>query len=74
MHLADAYLDEGRHLFTDRYYTSIPLAQALVAWNTDFTGTVVKNRVDLPDEIHGSLRLGADEVLAFHDGSLLAIA
>ncbi len=74
MHLVDAYLDEGRHLFTDRYYTSIPLAQALVARNTDFTGTVVKNRVDLPDEIRGSLRLGADEVLAFRDGSLLALA
>ncbi len=34
----------------------------------------MKNRVDLPDEIRGSLRLGADEVLAFRDGSLLALA
>ncbi len=55
----------GRETLDDASTQYIPLAQALVARNTDFTSTVVKNRVDLPDEIRGSLRLGADEVLAF---------
>ena len=29
LHLAEPYLDQGRHVFTDRYYTSISLAKAL---------------------------------------------
>jgi len=28
-HLAEPYLDQGQQMFTDRYYTSIPLAEAL---------------------------------------------
>ncbi len=26
MHLIESYLNKGHHLFTDRYYTSVPLA------------------------------------------------
>ena len=52
MHLAEPYLDKGRHLFTDRYYSSIPLAKALENRNTSITGTIVKNRIDLPDETY----------------------
>ena len=51
MHLNDTYLDSGRHMFTDRYYTSIRLAQALSERNTAFTGTSNKNRAELPDNI-----------------------
>ena len=40
---------------------------------TTFTGTFVKNRADLPNEIRGRLWLG-NEVLAFRDGDLLALA
>ena len=74
MHLAEPYLDKGRHLFTDRYYSSIPLAKALENRNTSFTGTIVKNRIDLPDEIRGSLHLKSGEVVAFRNGSFLALA
>ena len=51
MHLMRHYLDSNHHLFTDRYYTSVPLTTALASHNTSFTGTVMKNRVDLPDAI-----------------------
>ena len=39
-------------MFTDRYYTSIPLAQALADRSTSFTGTSMRNRAELPDPIH----------------------
>ena len=74
MHLAEPYLDKGRHLFTDRYYSSIPLAKALESRNTSFTGTIVKNRTDLPDEIRWYLRLKHGEVVVFRDNSMLAVA
>ena len=73
LHLVDPYLDQGRHVFTDRYYSSIPLAHALHARTTSFTGTVNKNRTDLPDEIRGRFRLGDGEVMAFRTEHLLAL-
>ena len=39
-----------------------------------FTRTAMKNRVDLPDQIHSkSLELKDDEVLAYHTNRLLAL-
>jgi len=37
LHLLEPYLDQGQHVFTDRYYTSIPLAKTLKS--TTFTET-----------------------------------
>lgn len=74
LHLLQPYLDQGQHVFTDRYYSSILLAQALKDRSTSFTGTLVKNRKNLPDPIRKSLRLFAGEVKAFRHGSLLALA
>jgi len=51
--LVEPYLDQGQHVFTDRYYTSIPLAQALHNCATSFTGTANKTRADLPNQIRG---------------------
>jgi len=45
------YSDKGHRVFTDRYYTIIPLALTLKEHSTGFTGTSMKNRVGLPDEI-----------------------
>ena len=73
LHLVDPYLDQGRHVFTDRYCSSIPVAQALQARTTSFTGTVNKNRTDLPDEIRGRFCLGDGEVMAFRTDHLLAL-
>ena len=44
LHLIELYLNKGHHVFTDRYYTSIPLAQALTDRSTSFTGTSMWNR------------------------------
>ena len=74
LHLAEPYLDQGRHVFTDRYYTSIPLTKALSDRSTAFTGTVMKNRADLPDEIRSkSFKLKDDEIVAYRTDRLLAM-
>ena len=74
LHLVEPYLDQGRHVFTDRYYTSIPLVQALSDRSTAFTGTAMKNRIDLPDQFRSkSFKLKDDEVLAYRTNRLLAL-
>ena len=73
LHILEPYLDQGWHVFTDCYYTRIPLAQALKSRGTTINGTVMKNRADLPNEIRGRLQLGSGEVMAFRDGDLLAL-
>ena len=61
-------------MFSDRYYTSIPLVQALLTRNTAFTGTAMKNRVDFPDQIRSkSFKLKDDEIRAYRTDRLLAL-
>ena len=67
-------VDNGHTVYTDRYYTSVPLAQALQERSTGFVGTAIKNRIDLPDEIRApSFRLANDETVAFRSDRLLAL-
>ena len=73
VHLLKPYLQRGHHVFTDRFYTSIPLAKTLQDKGTAFTGTAVRNRVGLPEAIRNPTRLSDDEVRAFRDGNLLAL-
>ncbi|XP_047538573.1 piggyBac transposable element-derived protein 4-like [Vanessa atalanta] len=57
--LAEEFLDQGRLIVTDNYYTSIPLAEFLKSRNTDLLGTVNKKRRGLPkDVIQASLKVG----------------
>ena len=73
LHLLQPYLDKGHHVYTDRYYTSIPLAEALMHRSTAFTGTAMRNRKNLPEVIRKSLRLGENQIKAFRSGRLMAI-
>ena len=74
LHLLEPYIGMGHTVFTDRYYTSIPLATTLWECNTAFIGTVIKNRVDLPDAIRSpTFRLGNDETMAFRCAKFLAL-
>ena len=73
--LANDYLDQGRTMYTDRYYTSIPLAQTLEFRQTSFTGTCVKNRQQIPQLFRQkSFHVADGEVLAYRSGRLLALA
>ena len=72
MHVIGPYLDRGHHLFTDRYYTSVPLAHTLRDHNTSFTGTTNRNRVDLPDDIRLLQQLKGGEMVSYRTNKLLA--
>ena len=74
LHLADKYLDKGHSIFTDRYYTSIPLANHLYQRNTAFTGTSMRSRVGLPEEIRKPpKKLAANEIRAFRDSKMMVM-
>lgn len=51
MDLVHDYLEEGRTLITDNYYTSLPLAKSLLASKTHLLGTLRKNRKGLSKEV-----------------------
>ena len=74
LELMGPYLNRGHHLFTDRYYTSIQMAQELSYHNTGFTGVSQKNRTELPDNIRTLSRMTAGEVQAYRSDRLLALA
>ena len=52
--------------FTHRYYTSIPFTDTLLSHGTLFTGTVMKNRKELPAMIRDKkFTVTAGETVAF---------
>ena len=75
MELMKPYFNKCHHIYTDRYYSSIPLAQALQQKKTDITGTIMKNWIGLPDTVRSkSFSLKDDEMRSFCSGSLLTVA
>ena len=74
MFLMRKYLHKGYHLFTDRYYTSIPLAKALHHAQTALTGTVQHDRIDLPDDIRAGVHLRGGDIRAFRAEELMCLA
>ncbi|TBU20600.1 transposase IS4 [Hamiltosporidium tvaerminnensis] len=63
----------GYHIFTDRYYTSLPLAQELLKLNFNFTGTIQSNRKFLPDSIKKP-RFSENNTFACRSGNILLSA
>ena len=63
----------GYHIFTDRYYTSLPLAQELLKLNIHFTGTIQSNRKFLPDSIKKP-RFSENNTFACRSGNILLSA
>ena len=75
MSLTKDYLQQGRTIYTDRYYTSIPLIQTLENHSTYYTGTCMKNRQQIPKNFRQkTFRLSDGEVKAYSNGNLLALA
>ena len=59
----------GYHLYRDNWYTAVPLAETLLAENTNPTGTMHSNRKFLPPDIKKKLAKG--DSVAFRKGKLL---
>lgn len=51
MQLCEEYLDHGRIVVTDNFYTSLPLATDLLNRKTHTVGTLRQNRKGLPKEV-----------------------
>ena len=51
-------LGQGYHLFTDNWYTAVPLAKSLLLEGTNLTGTVCSNRKYLPAGVKKKLAKG----------------
>lgn len=51
LRLMNGLLDHGRILYTDNWYSSVPLAEELIQRKTHLVGTIKKNRKGLPKEV-----------------------
>lgn len=66
-------LDKGYHVFTDNFYTKIPLAKSLLDRNTFLMGTMNKNSKHLCPEIKNTV-LGARQSLYYRQGETLLVS
>ena len=66
---------EGYHLFTDRYYSSVNLAQELYKRKCHTTGTIIAGRVGNPPEVKkGTLKkMKPGQTCAYRKGSTLVM-
>ena len=64
----------GYHVYTDRFYTSILLANQLLQKQIHLTGTVQKNRVELPSDLK-KLKLKNHEIKVYrHQDEVMTLA
>ena len=78
LHLVDQLLKKadgsGYHVYTDRFYTSILLANQLLQKQIHLTGTVQKNRVGLPSDLK-KLKLKNHEIKVYrHQDEVMTLA
>lgn len=66
MELSTKFLDAGRSIITDNYYTSVDLAESLLQHSTHLIGTVRKNRKGLPKNVVGE-KLKKGELVAMEN-------
>jgi hypothetical protein len=64
---------EGYHMYTDRFYTSLPLSDELLKLKTHLTGTIMTNRKNLPTAIKKP-KLKQSEVLSYGSDDTMVLA
>ena len=75
MTLLNGLLDRGHIVYTDRFYSSIPLTNTLCSRETGFVGTLVRNWKEIPDEIRQpGFKLASNEVRAWRNDKNLVVA
>lgn len=70
--LSHRYLNVGRTIVTDNYYTSMDLAYELLKNNTHLVGTLRSNRVHLPEVTKVKLKPG--EIVGKENGEGIVVA
>ena len=73
--LTENLMDRGHVVFCDRYYFSVPLAEALSSRGTGYVGTLVRNRKDLPAEVRKqTFKMKGGEIQAWRANDKLVVA
>ena len=73
--LMESLLDSGHTVYTDRFYTSVPLVETLASRGTGFVGTLVKNRKYLPQDVRQThFKMASKEVKAWRNDGNLVVA
>jgi hypothetical protein len=58
--------EKGYHLYTDRFYTNLDLAQELLKRKVHLTGTIRQNRKGMPKQMKKkTLKLGKHKIVAY---------
>ncbi|KAL4104076.1 hypothetical protein QTP88_019389 [Uroleucon formosanum] len=71
--LCENYLNEGRTIVTDNFYTSVPLAEKMLSKNTHLVGTLRKNRRFLPKTVIGK-KIKKGEIFGLENNSGIVIS
>ncbi|KAL4101274.1 hypothetical protein QTP88_021294 [Uroleucon formosanum] len=71
--LCENYLNEGRTIVTDNFYTSVPLAEKMLSKNAHLVGTLRKNRRFLPKTVIGK-KIKKGEILGLENNSGIVIS
>lgn len=72
MDLSEPYLDRGRTVATDNYFTSVPLARELLRRRTHLVGTLRRTRRHLPQYVVNA-RLQRDEIVGRVSGDGIVV-
>ena len=70
--LMERYMDLGHELFVDSFYTSVPLAKALLKQKTLLCGTLQRSRKHIPDSVV-SAKLKKGEVIRRRHGQIVVL-
>ncbi|KAL4143907.1 hypothetical protein QTP88_006161 [Uroleucon formosanum] len=71
--LCENYLNEGRTIVTDNFYTPVPLAEKMLSKNTHLVGTLRKNRRFLPKTVIGK-KIKKGEIFGLENNSGIVIS
>ena len=73
MGLTDMYLNTNRHVFADNYFTSVPLAEALLQHNTYLCGTTCVSRKEFPNTLRELYKRQGDSTKWSNENSVMLV-
>ncbi|KAK3103740.1 hypothetical protein FSP39_021492 [Pinctada imbricata] len=72
--LSETYHNQNRHLYFDRFFSSVTLAEHLELVNTYVCGAIMANRKGIPDEVKKAKLKQSGQLIQKQKGNLVATA